>query len=132
MTTRSNAGVHKRKFFSTVTTLTIPEPSSYTVAVKIPEWKQAMCDEFDALKSQKTWSLVPHTPLMNIVDCKWVFPTKYNHDGSVTRYKAHLVAKGYNQVDGIYFDETYSPVVEKTTVRIRLTLAAHLNGIYII
>ena len=66
-----------------------------------------MCEEFNALQAQGTWSLVPCHPSMNIVGCKWVFRTKYNHDGSIARHKARLVAKGYHQVQGFDFDETF-------------------------
>jgi len=64
---------------------------------------------------------------MNIVRCKWVFRTKYNLDGSVAYHKASLVAKGYHQVQGFDFYETFSHVVKKLTIQIILALAAQYN-----
>ena len=64
---------------------------------------------------------------MNLVGCKWVYKIKRNADGLVTQYKARLVAKGFHQQARIDYDETFSPVVKPTTVRIILTLVAQFN-----
>ena len=86
-----------------------------------------MSDEYSALLSNQTWSLVPRHPAQNIIGCKWVYKIKRNPDGSLARYKARLVAKGFHQRPGVDFSETYSPVVKPTTVRLLLTLAATNN-----
>ena len=53
---------------------------------------------------------------MNLVGCKWVFKLKLNSDGSISRYKAKLVAKGFHQQVGVNFYETLCPVVKPADV----------------
>ena len=79
--------------------------------------------DIDALHHNNTWSLVPRHYSMNILGCKWVFRLKYNPDGSVERYKARLVTKGYNQQAGVDYFDTFSSIVKPTTIRLVLALA---------
>lgn len=88
-----------------------------------------MQEEVDALHSQQTWSLVPLPLDKNHVGCKWVYRVKTNADGSVSRYKARLIAKGYSQEEGIDYGETFSPVVKATTIRVFLLYQLNLSGL---
>jgi hypothetical protein len=71
----------------------------------------------------KTWQLVPPRSSQNLIDCKWVYKIKHKPDGYVDRYKARLDAKGFKQRLGIDYDDTVSPVVKPTTIRLILSLA---------
>lgn len=79
--------------------------------------------EYDALKRNQTWSLVPPSQAQNIVGCKWVYCTKYKSDCSIDRLKDRLVAKGFHQRPGIDYIETFSPVIKPATLRLVLSLA---------
>lgn len=79
--------------------------------------------EIKALNANRTWVLVPRPLNKNIVDCKWVYKMKHNPDGSVSRYKAHLVAKGFSQTEGVDYTETFSPVIKPSTIRLVLSIA---------
>ncbi|GKE88192.1 ribonuclease H-like domain-containing protein [Tanacetum coccineum] len=81
-----------------------------------------MCDEYKALIDNNTWVLVPRPPNVNIVRSIWLYKHKYNADGSLSRYKARLVANGHSQQQGIDCDETFNPVVKPATIRTVLIL----------
>ena len=70
---------------------------------------------------------MPYTEDMNVVTNKWVFRVKYKVDGTVDRFKACLMAKGFQQLAGVDFLDTFSPVVKSSTVRVVFSLAV-TNG----
>jgi len=67
---------------------------------------------------------VQHLDNTNVVSCKWVFHIKCNADGSINKYKAHLIASGFTQVYGLDYFNTYSPVARLTSIRLILAIAA--------
>jgi transposase InsO family protein len=104
MATRSKHGIFKPKVFHTSTTdFSETEPPTYKLASQYPKWCTVMDEEYSALQRQHTWSLVPPPLGKNIVGCKWVFKLKRHSDGSISRYKARLMAKGFHQQHGIDF-----------------------------
>ena len=125
MVTRSKVGIHKPRVLRVLTDYTYQEPPSYVVAAKYLQWVATMDSEFHSFQKQQTWSLVPAPLDKNIVTCKWVFKLKKHSDGTLARYKARFVARGYLQQYGLDYDETFSPVVKPATVRLLLALAVN-------
>jgi histone deacetylase 1/2 len=82
-----------------------------------------MKDEFQALLRNNTWRLVPPQSRINVIDSKWVFKVKKHADGTIEQYKVLLVSKGFKQRYGLDYEDTFSPVVKPTTVRLLLSLA---------
>lgn len=82
-----------------------------------------MLDEINALNANQTQVLVPQSPSMNTIGCKWIFKTELHVDGSVERLKVQLVTKGYNQQEGLDFSETFSPVIKPNSIHTILTIA---------
>jgi hypothetical protein len=103
------------------------EPSCFKKAAGDPRWQQAMTAEFEALISNGTWTLCPPPPHQHILTNKWVYRIKQKPDGSVERFKARLVARGYEQQCGIDYTETFSPVIKSSTIRVLLSLAIQFD-----
>ena len=72
----------------------------------------------------KVWTLVDLPDDRQAIGNKWIFKKKTDTDGNVIVYKARLGAKGFRQVQGVDYDETFSPVAMLKSVRIMLTIAA--------
>ncbi|GJR27216.1 ribonuclease H-like domain-containing protein [Tanacetum coccineum] len=100
-----------------------PLPRPYREAFNDVNWQNAIRDEYNALIKNSTLTLVPRPPEVNVVWCMWLFRHKYLADGTLSRYKAWLVANGSTQLEGVDVDETFSPVVKPGTIRTVLSLA---------
>ncbi|KAE8696738.1 Aminomethyltransferase [Hibiscus syriacus] len=121
MLTRNKCGVFKPKTYSSYFEAEIP--STVQEAMQSAHSKEVVQSEYDAILKNNTWSLVKLPACRIPVGCKWLFKLKRNLDGSVNRYKASLIAKGYSQVSGYDFTDTFSPVVKFSTFNVVLALA---------
>jgi len=102
----------------------VDESSTYQEASQISEWQLAMSEELAALDRQGTWDLVPLPSHTVPITSKWVFKVKTKSDGSIERYKARLVARGFQQTQSLDYDETFAPVAHMTTVRTLIAVVA--------
>jgi hypothetical protein len=103
--------------------LSIIEPKNVEEAKRDECWIKAMEEELSQIKKNDTWELVPRPKDKNVIGTKWVFRNKLDENGQVTRNKAILVCKGYAQIEGIDFEETYAPVARMEAVRTILAYA---------
>jgi len=83
MVTRAKVGVHKPKMYHVAVTSLPLIPTSLKEAIASPVWLQAMREEYDALLSNKTWTLTPLPPGAPLVGCKWIYKRKLNADNSL-------------------------------------------------
>ncbi|KAJ9554092.1 hypothetical protein OSB04_018137 [Centaurea solstitialis] len=102
-------------------------PQNYQEAQGIAEWEAAMNEEMEALHQNDTWELVPRPQDIELLTSKWIFRLKRKVDGTIDRYKARLVARGFSQQYGLDYEETFSPVAKMVTIRTVISLAAHNN-----
>jgi hypothetical protein len=100
------------------------KPFRVEEALQDPDWVLTMQEELNNFKRNEAWRLVPH-PKQNGVGTKWVFRNKKDEHGVVTRNKARLMAKGYAQVAGLDFEETFAPMARLEPIRILLAYVAH-------
>jgi len=100
------------------------EPICFEDVVGHALWDKAMDEEMAALDANMTWELVPLPEGKKAIGCKWVYKVKHNLDGSISKYKVRLVAKGYAQTHGINYEETFAPVAKMATMRAMIAVVA--------
>ena len=92
------------------------------------EFVKAMESEVMQLEAHKTWELVPRSTVpegVSVLPGTWAFRVKRFPNGDFRKCKARFCVRGDRQIEGIHYDEKYSPVVNWSTVRLMLCLAAH-------
>jgi Reverse transcriptase (RNA-dependent DNA polymerase) len=86
-----------------------------------------MKEEIKSMDQNQVWDLVDLPSGSKKVGCKWIFKIKHDSKGKIERYKTRLVAKGFTQKEVIDFNEIFSPVSKKDSLRIVLALVAHYD-----
>nr|GEV97652.1 ribonuclease H-like domain-containing protein [Tanacetum cinerariifolium] len=103
------------------------EPTCFEKTILDSNWIDAINAEIEALNENQTWIIVDLPANRKAIRNKWVYKIKYRSSVDIDRYKARLVVKGFNQKEGIDFDETFSPVVKISTVRCVIALSVTNN-----
>ena len=125
---RSSRARSKPQWYSML--LDSDEPTNYSEAMMDPDsvkWLTAMKSEMESMYTNQVWNLVDPPDGVKPIECKWIFKKKTDADGQVSVYKARLVAKGFRQVQGIDYDETFSPVAMLKSIRIILAIIAYFE-----
>ena len=103
------------------------EPTDYQDAISCEDaqlWREKMDEEMQALTTKKTWILAPLPPGRKSIKCMFVYKCKPGYEGVAPRRKVRFVAKGYSQLHGIDYTETFAPVVKMETFRLVVAFAA--------
>lgn len=100
------------------------EPSSFKEAVQQLIWVDAMVEEYESIVHNSVWDVVPRLENKSVVSSRWLYKVKQATNGSVEKHKARFFAHGFSQVEGIDYDETFSPVARYLSIRSMLALLA--------
>nr|GEV63710.1 retrovirus-related Pol polyprotein from transposon TNT 1-94 [Tanacetum cinerariifolium] len=122
-TLRSQAQ-NQSNFFCIISAI---EPKNVNEALRDKSWIVAIQEELNQFIANDVWELVPQPKNMIIIETKWVFGNKLDENGIVSQNKARLVAQGYNQQEGIDYDETYAPDARLDSIKILLAYACALD-----
>ena len=92
----------------------------------INNWLPSMKAELEAIEENDTFEVNPVVPSgVKVVDSKWIYKTKLQADGTVASYKSRIVAKGFSQIEGLNYSNTYAPVSSSSSFRMVTCIAAH-------
>jgi transposase InsO family protein len=106
-------------------------PKTFQEAITSPDqaqWRVAIQKEYSSLIKNGTWTEVDKLPNgRKALPTKWVFKIKLNSAGNIERYKARLVVKGFKQIEGLDYTETFAPVAKFSTIRLMIAVTASLD-----
>ena len=100
------------------------DPVTYSQAMQHSGWREAIASEKASIEKNQTWELIDRPPGITPITAKWIFKTKIGADGQPSKKKARLVVRGFQQKEGLDYDEVFAPVAKWNTVRIVIALAA--------
>jgi hypothetical protein len=103
------------------------EPLCFEEAIQKKEWADAMTEEYQSIIKNDVWEIVPRPKSKDVVSSKWLFKIKHVVDGSIDKYKARFVARGFSQKKGIDYEEMFSRVARYTSIRTIIALTAKMK-----
>jgi hypothetical protein len=86
-----------------------------------------MIEEYQSILKNDVWNVVPRTEGMSIVTSKWIYKIKHVVDGSIEKYKARFVARGFSQIEGVDYDDTFASIARYTSIRSIIALDASMG-----
>jgi hypothetical protein len=90
-------------------------------------WREAMVEEYDSIVRNDVWEVVLSPMGKSVVTSRWLYKTKYVADGSIEKHKARFVARGFSQIEGVDYDETFAPVARYTSIKSIIAIAAEMG-----
>jgi hypothetical protein len=82
-----------------------------------------MVEDYDSIVKSSAWEIFPRPIDKSVVGSRWIYKVKQVVDGSVEKYKARFVAGGFSQIEGIDYEDTFTPVARYSSIRSILALS---------
>lgn len=114
-------------YMALVSKCVVTEPSSFEEAVEDPTWVDAMVEEYDSIVRNSAWEIVPRLEGKSVVGSRWIYKVKQAADRSVEKYKARFVARGFSQIEGIDYEETFALAARYSSIQTFLALSAQMG-----
>ena len=103
------------------------KPSSFEEAAQHDVWQEDMVEKYDSIMKNQDWEIVPRPEGKKVVESRWISKVKHAADGSVEKYKAHFVDKGFSEKEGMDYEETFASVARYSSIRTIISLAAEMG-----
>jgi hypothetical protein len=103
------------------------EPSLFEEADKLQVWKDPMLEEYMSIQKNIVSDIVPRPKDKSMVSSKWIYKIKHATYGSVEKFKARFVARGFTQKEGIDYDENFAHVTRYTSIQVIIALTSVLG-----
>jgi hypothetical protein len=92
------------------------DPSFYEEATSHLVWRDVMIEEYQSIMKNDVWDILSRPEGKSVVTSKWIYKIKHIVDRSIERHKMRFVARGFSQVGGINYEETFAPVARYTSI----------------
>jgi hypothetical protein len=100
------------------------EPSSFEEVADQQIWRDAMVEEYTSIMRNDVWDIVPRPEEKSIVSSRWLYKIKHAADGSIEKFKARFVARGFSQKERVDYEEMFSPVARYASIRAVISIAS--------
>ena len=103
------------------------EPSLYQEAIEHKVWQDSMVEEYSSLMQNDVWEVVPRPIDREVVGSRQIYKIKHGADGSIKKYKARFVVKGFSQKEEIDYEETFALVARYTSIQAVISVATQMG-----
>jgi hypothetical protein len=103
------------------------KPSTFEEVADQQVWKDVMVEEYNSIMKNDVWKVVLRPEGKSVVTSKWLYKIKHVANGSIEKYKARFVARGFSQIEGVDHDETFAPVAKYTSIRTVISTKAEMG-----
>jgi hypothetical protein len=113
-------------YIAMVSSIRESEPSTFEEASN-RQWRDAMMEEYNSIMKNDVWEVVPRPEGKSVVTSRWLYKLKHAADGSIEKYKARFVDRGFSHVEGVDYDETFAPFARYTSISAVISIVAEMG-----